>query len=157
MPRPVCYLGLQSYCDFAPTVPYYEIHGLTTDCPFNCRCTWGFPDGASGKDPACQRWRCKRRGFDLGLERSPGGGNSNPLQYSCQETPMDRRAWWATVHRAAKSWTRLKQLNTHECSCSPSRLKLLLGLLNQHRHLGEKNALDVFHSLPLLTYIFIYL
>ena len=44
MPRPLCYLGLQSYCDFAPTVPYYEIHGLTADCLFNCRCTWGFPD-----------------------------------------------------------------------------------------------------------------
>ena len=40
----MCYLGLQSYCDFAPTVPYYEIPGLTADCLFNCRCTWGFPD-----------------------------------------------------------------------------------------------------------------
>ena len=32
-----------------------------------------------------------------GLGRSPGGGNSNPLQYSCLENPMDRGAWWATV------------------------------------------------------------
>ena len=38
-----------------------------------------------------------------GLGRSPGGGNSNPLQYSCLENPMDRRAWWATVHAVAKS------------------------------------------------------
>jgi len=37
--------------------------------------------------------------------RSPGGGNGNPLQYSGLETPMDRGAWWATVHRVAKSWT----------------------------------------------------
>ena len=31
--------------------------------------------------------------------RSPGGGNGNPLQYSCPENPMDRRSWWATAHR----------------------------------------------------------
>ena len=47
------------------------------------------------------------------LGRSPGGGNGNPLQYSCLENPMDRGAWWATVHGVAKSWTRLKQLSTH--------------------------------------------
>ena len=40
---------------------------------------------------------------DLG--RSPGEGNSNPLQYSCLENPMDRGTWWATVHGVAKSRT----------------------------------------------------
>ena len=40
-----------------------------------------------------------------GLGRSPGGGNGKPLQYSCLGNPMDRRAWRATVHRAAKSQT----------------------------------------------------
>ena len=48
---------------------------------------------------------------DLGLipgsGRSPGEGNGNPLQYSCLENPMDKGAWWATVHGVAKSWTRL--------------------------------------------------
>ena len=39
--------------------------------------------------------------------RSPGKGNSNPLQYSCLENSMDGRAWWATVHGVAKSRTRL--------------------------------------------------
>ena len=43
-----------------------------------------------------------------GLGRSPGGGHGSPLQYSCLENPMDRGAWWATVHRVAKSRTRLK-------------------------------------------------
>ena len=42
-----------------------------------------------------------------GLGRSPGGGHGNPLQYSCLENPMDRGAWWATVHGVAKSQTRL--------------------------------------------------
>ena len=38
-----------------------------------------------------------------GLGRSSGGGQGNPLQYSCLENPMDRGAWWATVHGVAKS------------------------------------------------------
>ena len=45
-----------------------------------------------------------------GSGRSPGGGHGNPSQYSCLENPMDRGAWWATVHRVAKSWTWLKRL-----------------------------------------------
>ena len=39
------------------------------------------------------------------LGRIAGGGNINPLQYSCLENPMDRGAWWATVHGIAKSHT----------------------------------------------------
>ena len=39
------------------------------------------------------------------LGRSLGGGHGNPLQYSCLENPMDRGAWWATVHRVTKSQT----------------------------------------------------
>ena len=42
-----------------------------------------------------------------GSGRSPGEGNGNRLQYSWLENPMDRRAWWATVNRDAKSQTRL--------------------------------------------------
>ena len=41
-----------------------------------------------------------------GLGRSPGGEHSNPLHYSCLQNPMERRAWQATIHRVAKSWTR---------------------------------------------------
>ena len=40
--------------------------------------------------------------------RSPGGGNDNPLQYSCLENLMDRGTWRATVHGVLTSWTRLK-------------------------------------------------
>ena len=47
-----------------------------------------------------------------GSGRSPGGGHSNPLQYSCLENPMDRGAWRAMVHKVSKSWTRLKRLST---------------------------------------------
>ena len=45
-----------------------------------------------------------------GSRRSPGEGNGNPLQYSCLENPMDGGAQWATVHRVAKSQTRLNNL-----------------------------------------------
>ena len=47
-----------------------------------------------------------------GSGRSPGGGHGNPLQYSCLENPMDRGAWWATVHNVLKSQTLLKLLST---------------------------------------------
>ena len=40
-----------------------------------------------------------------GSGRSPGGGHGNSLQYSCPKYPMDKGAWWATVHRVAKIWT----------------------------------------------------
>ena len=43
----------------------------------------------------------------------PGGGSGSPLQYSCLKNPTDRGAWQATVHRVAKSWTRLKRFSTH--------------------------------------------
>ena len=51
-------------------------------------------------------------GSIFGLGRSSGGGHGNPLQYSCLENPMDTGAWWAIVHRLAKSWTWSKQLST---------------------------------------------
>ena len=55
----------------------------------------GFPRNSINKASACNAG-------DLGLipgsGRSPGEGNGNPLQYSCLENPMDRGAWWATVH-----------------------------------------------------------
>ena len=47
-----------------------------------------------------------------GLGRTPGVENGNPLQYSCLGNSTDRGAWWATVHGAAKSWTRLEKLST---------------------------------------------
>ena len=64
-------------------------------------------------NPPANEWDIKDPGSIPGLGRSPGGGNGNSLQYSCLENPMDRGAWWATVHRVVKSRTRLKQLSTH--------------------------------------------
>ena len=61
-------------------------------------CQW-----LSGKESACQDRRHKRDRFDPGSGRSPRVGNGNPLQYSCLENSMDRRAWQATIHGVAKS------------------------------------------------------
>ena len=63
----------------------------------------GFPGGYSGKEPTCQYRRHRDLGSIPGWGRSPGGGNGNPLQYSCLEIHMDREAWWATVHGVTKS------------------------------------------------------
>ena len=65
-----------------------------------------------------------------GSGRSPGGGYGNPLQYSCLENFTDRGAWWATVHRVAKSWTQLKQLSMHTCIYGTRFRKFLQGDLS---------------------------
>ena len=52
-------------------------------------------------------------GLIPGLGRSLGGGNGNPLQYSFLENSMDREAWWATVHGAAKSQIQLNIQRLH--------------------------------------------
>ena len=51
------------------------------------------------KNPSASTGDIRDAGLIPGLGRSPGGGLGNPLQYSCLENPMDRRAGWATVHR----------------------------------------------------------
>ena len=55
----------------------------------------GFPHSSVSKESGCNAGDL---GLILGLGRSPGEGNGNPLQYSCLQNPMDRGAWRATVH-----------------------------------------------------------
>ena len=68
----------------------------------------GFPGGSVVKNPPVNAGDLKDLGSVPGLGKSPGGGHGNPLQRSCLENPMDRRAWWAAVHGVAKSRTRLE-------------------------------------------------
>ena len=58
-------------------------------------------------------------GWIPGSGRSPGGGQGNPLQYSCLENLMDRGAWWATEHGVTKRQTRL---SPHTCRLSSASL-----------------------------------
>jgi len=62
----------------------------------------GFPGGSDGKESACN---VRDLGLIHGSGRSPEGGNGYPLQYSFLENPMDRGAWWTTVHGAPNSQT----------------------------------------------------
>ena len=65
------------------------------------------------KNPPANAGDISNMGLIPGTGKSPGGGYDNPLQYSCLENPMDREAWWVTVHRLTKSRTWLKRLSTH--------------------------------------------
>ena len=68
----------------------------------------GLPWWLSGKEYA---WDAGNTHSVPGSARSPGGGNSHTLQYSCLESSMDRGAWRTTVHGVSKSRTWLKTLN----------------------------------------------
>ena len=69
----------------------------------------GFPGSSVGKESACN---AGSTGLIPGLERSPGERRGSPLLYSCRETPMDRGAWWTTVHGIAKSQIPLSDSHT---------------------------------------------
>ena len=69
--------------------------------------TIGFPGGLEVKNPPANAGDIGDRGLIPGSGRSPGGGNHNPLQYSCLGNPMDRGTWWATVHGV--DWRNLVQ------------------------------------------------
>ena len=71
-----------------------------------------FPGGSADKESACNAEGARDMGLIPGSERSPGGGNGNPLKYSCLENPMDRGAWQATVHRVTES-DMTERIHTH--------------------------------------------
>ena len=72
----------------------------------------GFPGASDGRESALD---AGDPGLNPGLERSPGEGSGNPLQYSCLENSKDRGAWWGTVYGVAKSQTQLsnKHIDIH--------------------------------------------
>ena len=73
-------------------------------------CILGLPWCSDGKESTCS---AEDPGSIIGWGRSPGGGNGNPLQYSCLKNSMDRGAWRATVHGVSKSRTWLSEQHTH--------------------------------------------
>ena len=60
------------------------------------------------KNPPANAGDIRDMGLIPRLGKSPGVGNGNSLQHSCMENPMDRGAWWTTVHRIAKSQISLR-------------------------------------------------
>ena len=69
----------------------------------------GLPWWLSGKEYACN---AGDQGSISGSGRSPGEENGNPLQYSCLGNPMDRGAWWATIHGVAEELDTLGDFTT---------------------------------------------
>ena len=65
------------------------------------------------KNPSANAGDARDASSIPGLGRSPGEGTGNPFRYSCLENPMDRDAWWATVHRVTKCLIQLNQPSTH--------------------------------------------
>ena len=65
------------------------------------------------RNPPANAGDIQEAGSIPGSGRSPEGGHDNPLQYACLENPVDIGAWWATVHRVAKSRTPLKRPSMH--------------------------------------------
>ena len=98
--------------------------------------TKGFPGGSMVKNLPADAGDVGDTGSIPGLERSPGGGHGNPLQYFCWENAMDRQACQATVHGAAKSQTGLKWLQsdrTHACTATVTMGSLLLHSISDVR------------------------
>ena len=73
------------------------------------------PDGSEVKASSCN---VGEMGLIPVSGRFLGEENGNPLQYSCLDNPMDRGAWWATVHGVAKSWARLSDFTSLQNPCS---------------------------------------
>ena len=82
------YLGPKSFC--------YQFTG---------HFSWVPSDDLGGLDGKKSARNAGHPGLILGLGRSPGEGNGNPLQYSCLESPMDRGGCQAAVHGVTKSRT----------------------------------------------------
>ena len=103
-------------------------------------CNWG-ATGDAGSTP--------------GSERSPGAVNGNPVQYSCLGNPKGRGAWWATVHRVAKSQTWLKRLSTHSLkTCETSQLSPFTGreeltYIELYYVLGHLYTVSYSHNSPM--------
>ena len=110
-------------------------------------CRQDFPCSSVGKESS---YSAGDLGLIPRLGRSPGKGNGNPLQYSCQGNPMDRGAWWATVHGVAKSRTRLSDF-THKVN-PIIVLECLLGIFwSKRRQFSSEIAFLYSLCLSILT------
>ena len=131
----VCFDFFWSFCIFCPYFRQLHITQLFL-VPYGL--SVGFPGDSMVKDSACN---AGDRGLIPGLGRSPGGGHSNPLWYSCLDDHMDRGAW--QVHRIAQNQTWLKQLS----SSSNSSLFVFCYLrrhLSRYKHCSKGSQVPAF-------------
>ena len=89
-----------------------------------------------GEEYTCNVGDTGDAGSIPGLGRSLGGGNGNPLQYSCLENSTDRGAWWATVHKVTKTQ---KQLSMRQSNRQTNMffLKEIMRSISIHSFISE--------------------
>ena len=78
-------------------------------------------------------------GSILGWGKSPGGGHSNPLQYSCLENLIDRGAWQAAIQRVAQNHTQLSNLACIHAQCAKTPSEVVF----EERCPGEAKSLEM--------------
>ena len=96
-----CWHLILPHCDdlFWIKICIYCVCGIFILLHVTIQFYWGFLGGLVVRNPPANAGDARHVGLIPGSAGSPGEGNGNPLQYSCLENPMDRGAWWATVHR----------------------------------------------------------
>ena len=99
-------LGLFFFERLQYSQPSIYVGSTSTDST-NLRAKMGLLRWLRAEESACSTGYAGATDSIPGLERSPGEGNGNPLQYSCLENLMDRGAWRTTVHGVTKSRTQL--------------------------------------------------
>ena len=102
----------------------------------------GFPGGTSGKEPACQCRRHRDLGLIPGVRKILWRREWQPIPVFLPENPMDRGAWQAIVHGAAKSWTQLKRLSRHR-----SQSRTLMGKWERRRSGLRPGALQLWAAM----------
>ena len=107
-------LDLQCYVSFRCTAKWFGYIYLLYIYVYNPH-PLGFPDSASSKEPTCQCRRHKRCRLDPWVGKIPCRRKRQPTSVFLLGNPMNGGAWESTVHRVAKSWTRLKRLSLHAC------------------------------------------
>ena len=95
--QPNSELGSKESCDNGHKSEYRECVSMAGD----------FPGGSVVKNLPANAGNAVDMGSIPALRRTHGGGNDNPLQYSCLGNSIGRGAWWTTVHGVSKCWTGL--------------------------------------------------
>ena len=99
----------------------------------------GFPDGASGKEPACQCRRHERRRFNPWVGKIPWRRKWQPFQYSCLEYPMNRGSWLAQSmrsHRVGHNWV-TKHRDAWNCAQNTENAQHMLAVVNSSIFTGS--------------------
>ena len=85
-----------------PSFVYMQLQAPTVFQKWPALMKLWLPRWLSSKESACNAGDARNVSSIPGSGISPGGGHGNPLQHSCLENPVDRAAWWATVHEVAE-------------------------------------------------------